>query len=112
MKAFLAKSGFTSLSMILVLMLASSALQARSLPDFVGMVEENSPAVVNISTTQHKTVRSPIPRDFQIPNLPENSPFNEFFRHFFDEGEGQGTPREYDARSLGSGFIISDDAIS
>ncbi len=110
MKALL-HNRLTSLSLITLLVFASFAVQARSLPEFSALAEDNSPSVVNISTKQHKTVPNRLNRDFQIPELPEGSPLNEFFRHFFGEGQGQapGEPREYDARSLGSGFIISDD---
>ncbi len=72
------------------------------LPDFASLVKQTAGAVVNISTTQvlksHKT-----PREFNIPDLPEDSPFRDFFRRFFDE-----LPEERDARSLGSGFVISE----
>ena len=81
---------------------------ARSLPDFTDLVERNRTAVVNISTTQRRTVpsdRPRLPKGFEIPDLPENSPFREFFRRFFGEGEIE----EFDAQSLGSGFIISPD---
>ena len=81
---------------------------ARSLPDFTELVENNRAAVVNISTTQRRTApteRPRIPRGFEIPDLPEDSPFHEFFRRFFGEGEIE----EFDAQSLGSGFIISPD---
>ena len=81
---------------------------ARSLPDFTELVEHNRAAVVNISTTQRRTApteRPRIPRGFEIPDLPEDSPFHEFFRRFFGEGEIE----EFDAQSLGSGFIISPD---
>ena len=88
--------------------LASEPLLARSLPDFTELVERNRAAVVNISTTQRRTApadRPQMPRGFEIPDLPEDSPFREFFRRFFGEGEIE----EFDARSLGSGFIISQD---
>ena len=88
--------------------LAAEPLLARSLPDFTELVERNRAAVVNISTTQRRTVpadRPQMPRGFEIPDLPEDSPFREFFRRFFGEGEIE----EFDARSLGSGFIISQD---
>jgi len=113
MKALLLKNRLTSISVIIVLWLASYTAQAQSLPDFTALVESNSPSVVNISTKQHKSVPSRLNRQFQIPDLPEGSPLNEFFRHFFGEGgpgaPSESEPREYDARSLGSGFIISDD---
>ena len=84
------------------------AALARALPDFTELVERNRAAVVNISTTQRRTVpsnRPRMPRGFEIPDLPEDSPFREFFRRFFGEGEIE----EFDAQSLGSGFIISPD---
>lgn len=88
--------------------LASGPLLAQSLPDFTELVERNRAAVVNISTTQRRTLptdRPRMPRGFEIPDLPEDSPFREFFRRFFGEGEIE----QFDARSLGSGFIISGD---
>lgn len=80
---------------------------ARELPDFTRLVEENSPAVVNISTTQKRKVvrRQKLPKGFEMPDLPKDSPFHDFFKRFFGEGE----PEEFDAQSLGSGFIISAD---
>ncbi len=75
------------------------------LPDFTRVVEAYGPAVVNISTTQ-KVKGNGSHRS--IP-LPEGTPFDDFFRRFF-EGDEFGLPdREYNARSLGSGFIISED---
>lgn len=95
------------LAFALVALLAWSQVQARSLPDFTELAESNSPAVVNISTTQ-KIKRDPrLPENLQIPELPEDSPFHDFFRHFFDEDGNAPMPR--DAKSLGSGFIISAD---
>ncbi len=71
---------------------------AKELPDFTALAEKQGAAVVNISTTM-------MPRSAQeAPNRPEGDPFNEFFRRF-----GPQMPREQDARSLGSGFIISAD---
>lgn len=97
---------FASLGFLALLLMPLA--QARSLPDFTGLVEQNSPAVVNISTRQH-VMRNPHKRGFAPPdlNLPENSPFNELFRHFF-EGVPS-VPQERDTQSLGSGFIISKD---
>ena len=88
--------------------LGSGPVLARSLPDFTELVERNRTAVVNISTTQRRSVptdRPRMPRGFEMPDLPEDSPFREFFRRFFGEGEIE----EFDAQSLGSGFIISQD---
>lgn len=95
-----------SKALILSLIIFSTQLQARDLPDFVQLVKDNSPAVVNISTT-HKVDVHPW-GDMDIPDLPENSPFRDFFRHFFGE-DGMPMPPQQDAKSLGSGFIISRD---
>ncbi len=88
---------------ILVLAAAATA-QARGLPDFTGLVKRYGPAVVNISTTQKVVRRHPaLPPGVEIPDL-EGTPFGEWLKRFFG-GEGE----EFDARSLGSGFVISPD---
>ncbi|MEM6712877.1 MAG: Do family serine endopeptidase [Pseudomonadota bacterium] len=63
------------------------------------LAEELLGSVVNISTTQRISGRRALP----VPNLPEGSPFQEFFDDFFDEEGGDSPRRE---NSLGSGFII------
>ena len=91
--------------LFIVSMLLAFDLSARELPDFVKLVEDNSPAVVNISTTHKINVNGYHP--WGKLDIPENSPFGEFFRHFFGE-DGMPQPEE-DATSLGSGFILSQD---
>ena len=102
--------GFPSMRiwLIAVSLCLASAAQARALPDFTGLVEQNSPAVVNISTTQK--VRSPHPGSSgqDRPDLPEGTPFDDFFRRFFGNPD-EGNVPDFDAKSLGSGFIISPD---
>lgn len=74
---------------------------ANNLPDFTELVEKQGPAVVNISTTQ--IIHAP--QMFQgMPDLPEDDPFYDFFRHFAPQA-----PHEQESQSLGSGFIISAD---
>lgn len=78
--------------------------QAASLPDFTGLVERYSPAVVNISATQ-----APPENGKRFPfNLPEGledyHQFGDLFERFFDRPPNFGEPD-----SLGSGFIISAD---
>lgn len=89
--------------LFIVSMLLAFDLSARELPDFVKLVEDNSPAVVNISTTHKINVNGYHP--WGKLDIPENAPFGEFFRHFFGE-DGMPQPQE-DATSLGSGFILS-----
>ncbi|MFA7594101.1 MAG: DegQ family serine endoprotease [Thiohalobacteraceae bacterium] len=94
-------------ALLLGLALAAQTQARSSLPDFTDLVESSSPVVVNISTTQKIKQGVGLPPGMQMPDLPEDSPFNDLFKHFF--GEGQGEPIERDARSLGSGVIISAD---
>jgi len=97
----------------ILLLFAAVSAQAQHLPDFTGIVEQNSPAVVNISTKQKKPVRRKLRRDFKIPGFPENSPFEDFFRRFEerDRGRDRGGDEgeELSPQSLGSGFIITSD---
>ena len=79
--------------------------QTRGLPDFTELAEKQAPAVVNISTTQ--TTRAQVP-GMQFP-FDENDPAFEFFKRFIPRQPGGGTPREFENKSLGSGFIISSD---
>ena len=78
-----------------------------ALPEFSDLVKENGPSVVNISTTQKKVKNRFMPKNWNIPNLPEGHQFEDFFNRFF--GEPGGGEREYKSKSLGSGFIISED---
>ena len=94
--------------LITVWLLASTHATARELPDFTSLVEQNSPAVVNISTSSKNSGVNGMPPGFNLPDIPENSPFYEFFKKYFgDIPEGQGPSQE--RSSLGSGFIISKD---
>ncbi len=77
------------------------------LPDFADLVERQGGAVVNISTTQ--VVRGGGRGLPQLPNIPEDDPFFEFFRRFLPPNQGAPGPRDLESRSLGSGFIISAD---
>jgi serine protease Do len=79
-----------------------AAAQARELPDFTRLVEEQGPAVVNISTKQ-AVRRGALP---QIPGIGDEE-LQEFFRRFMPK-QPIPEPRSQ-SRSLGSGFIISPD---
>jgi serine protease Do len=78
----------------------SGQAHAQSLPDFTVLVEENSAAVVNISTARKSRERKNVlPEGSEVPDE-----FSELFRHFFERGQS-----ERDVQSLGSGFIIDAD---
>ena len=80
---------------------------AAQLPDFTELVEEASPAVVNISTRQNMT-RPSAHRQQMVPDLEGLPPiFREFFERGFPGGSQSAPQRQ--AQSLGSGFIISKD---
>ena len=90
------------------LALSFQPLQARSLPDFVPLVEKNAAAVVNISTTLKKNGRRSQIQGHNMPDIPEDSPFYDFFNKFFGEIP-EGVDPHQQRTSLGSGFIMSDD---
>ena len=98
------------LVMLPLLAVAHNA-QAGQLPGFTELIKETAPAVVNISTTQKVQSGTPqLPEGFEIPDFPEDSPFGELFKYFFEHGRGDGVePDMRDAKSLGSGSIISED---
>ncbi len=96
--------GVIALFATLALLLAPIAASARSAPaSFADLAERLSPAVVNISTAQKVERPSFGPRPG--PQLPEGTPFEDFFKDFFDNRGGGGQePRT--VQSLGSGFVI------
>jgi serine protease Do len=71
---------------------------------FADLAEKLLPAVVNISTSQTAPQRPPGQRP-EVPQFPPGSPFEDFFRDFFDRQQQQDQPQRK-ATSLGSGFII------
>jgi serine protease Do len=97
------------LGAVFALLLCMQTVQASHLPGFTKLVKDASPSVVNISTTQKIQTGMPkLPEGFEMPDMPEGSPFGELFKYFFDQENG-GDPGYRDAKSLGSGFIISED---
>ncbi len=84
---------------------AYTPVEAASLPaSFANIVEPLLPAVVNISTTSE--ISRDRPGSDMLPNLPENHPLQDFFRHFLEE-QYQNRPRK--STALGSGFIVDPD---
>ncbi len=78
---------------------------AQSRPDtFADLADKVSSSVVNITTsTTVATNTGP------APQVPEGSPFEDFFRDFLDRNQGDGGPRPRRSQALGSGFVISED---
>ena len=71
---------------------------------FADLVEKLSPSVVSIASTTIIENNS----QNQIPQFPEGSPFDEFFKDYFDRDQRRS---QRPMTGLGSGFIISDDGI-
>ena len=99
MKHFLICLCFSLLSVV-------ANAQGRGLPDFTELAEKQGPSVVNISTTQMSRAQGkamPFPFD-------ENDPAFELFKRFMPPRQpGNGTPKDFENKSLGSGFLISSD---
>ncbi len=91
---------------------------ARGAPEsFADLAEKLLPAVVNIATTHD--VEANGGEDQLIPGLPQlppGSPFEEFFKDYFDRfqnqnpNQGQPAPKRK-TRSLGSGFVIDPNGL-
>ena len=97
--------GLTALVLAAALVLGQTLqLEARGAPDsFADLAETISPAVVNITTSTTVAAAAS-----GAPQVPEGSPFEDFFRDFMDRnGNGDSKPRRSEA--LGSGFVISED---
>ena len=90
------------------LVILAQPVLARELPDFTDLVNENSAAVVNISTVLKKPAPGEHSPGLNIPDIPEDHPFYDFFRRFFGEIP-EGIDPFQERSSLGSGFIISRD---
>ncbi len=89
--------------------------QARALPDFVPLIEQNKDAVVNITTTRTSS-SSPLSYNQQgIPPEMLQGPFGEMFKDFFGQQAPKSSPNKPNKKgqprphSTGSGFIISKD---
>ncbi|SVD25486.1 uncharacterized protein METZ01_LOCUS378340, partial [marine metagenome] len=69
-----------SIAFCFSLVCASAVAADSAPPDFSDLSERLLPAVVNIATTQEVQSRSGQP----VPQFPPGSPFEEFFKEFFD----------------------------
>ena len=94
----------TALMAATLLALVAGTVRAAPAPDsFADLADKLLPTVVNISTTQ-KVDGNDGP---EMPQFPPGSPFEDFFRDFFNR-RGQGGERQqpHNATALGSGFIV------
>ncbi|WP_116087281.1 DegQ family serine endoprotease [Tropicimonas sp. IMCC34011] len=89
---------------------AAAPIEAETNPNdrpasFAELAEQISPAVVNITTSTMVSTATD-----GMPQVPEGSPFEDFFRDFLDRNTPGGeAPRPRRSSALGSGFVISED---
>ncbi len=90
---------------LLILFLIFFTKPIYAVPEsFADLVEKLSPSVVSIASTTIVDNNS----QNQIPQFPEGSPFDEFFKDYFDRDQRRS---QRPMTGLGSGFIISNDGI-
>ena len=93
-------------AVVIAFSVQTSAAMASAPESFADLAEAALPAVVNVSTTQLVDVK----QQLVLPEFPEGSPMEEFFKEFQRRGMPlDKTPQK--ATSLGSGFIISEDGL-
>ncbi len=95
------------LNLFLFLIIFFNSLSVKAVPEsFADLVEDLVPTVVSIaSTTIIKNQNNQ-----NIPRFPEGSPFDEFFKEYFDN-EQRNSPSQRPMIGLGSGFIVDDSGI-
>jgi serine protease Do len=78
---------------------------------FSALIKRVKPAVVNIATTGSSAMPNGMQQfEFNMPELPEGSPFGEFFQHFFDRmPQSPQGGHGFAVKGAGSGFVISED---
>jgi len=90
-----------------VLLFCFQSFSVNALPDsFADLVEELIPSVVSIASTtivKNKNQQT-------MPRFPEGSPFDDFFKDYFDEEQRQ-SPLQRPMIGLGSGFVIDKSGI-
>lgn len=82
----------------------STVLATTQYPDFTRLIADNKSAVVSINASGESQTR-----DLESSPIPEDSPFYDYFKRFFEEEEPNLPRRRRPLSSVGSGFIISAD---
>ena len=96
------------LSGLFILFIITFSNLSKSHPSsFADLVENLSPAVVSIASTTIVTNNN---SQNPMPQFPEGSPFDEFFKDYF-ENERRNSPSQRPMTGLGSGFIINQEGI-
>lgn len=86
------------IGVVFAMVTPSAQLEARQPGEsFADLAAASLPAVVNISTTQTVDSRA-------RPELPPGTPFEDFFKDFFERNRENQQPQQ--SSSLGSGFVV------
>lgn len=103
MRAILSRSGLAAIACVLMMNI-TPALAATPQPGFEDLAEKLLPTVVNVSTTTKikAAEKQEMP---QLPDLPQGTPFDQFFKDFYDQYRNA-PPAEEKSNALGSGFVI------
>jgi serine protease Do len=91
------------LSIAFLLLSYSSAFSRTAYESFADLVDEISPAVVNITTTKEIESSGSL-----LPVIPKGSPLEDLFRNLPNQNGLNGSPKRRRTSALGSGFIISE----
>ena len=84
-----------SVGAVAIILLGSVSAEAKSAPDsFAKLATKLLPSVVNISTTQMVKGRAAP----QMPQIPPGSPFEDFFKEFFDRQRPENNARKASTR--------------
>ena len=79
---------------------------------FADLVDRVMPAVVSVQVKFANVAATGQQGGLQVPGMPENSPFGDFFRQFPQNRPGPGMPdqgQRPEGSAVGSGFIITAD---
>lgn len=103
-----ARWAFLTIAILMAgLVLSIDRVRAQEPESVADLAEGLLSAVVNISTSQQVSGGE---GGIELPELPEGSPFKDFFEEFFDQqGRQNGQPRR--VQSLGSGFVIDAEGL-
>ena len=86
-------------------LMPAEAARRTGVPDFSGLAETYSPAVVNISAKHEVKASSKRGQSQQQLPISPDDPFYQFFKHFYGDVPNQ--QQDAPSMSLGSGFIVN-----
>lgn len=101
-------TGFAVAAPIAALVIFGASVARADAPPngFEDLAENLTPTVVNVSTTGKMPQQAHRQEMPQMPDLPPGSPFEEFFKDYYNQFKNNQPPAEEKVASLGSGFVI------